>query len=94
MASENIERPWPPYIGQLPPDAVEDLNDLPTLRPILCWYNGNATLNIPESGRNGFCLHFASSQNYAAQMAFAVGRSYIYIRSKSSGTWSAWMQIT
>lgn len=94
MASETIGRPWPPYIGQFPAEAVEDLDDLRSGVPVLCWYNGSDTANIPETGRHGVCLHFASSSSWAVQIALVVGRNYLYIRSKASGTWSAWTQIT
>lgn len=75
--------------SKMPDLACEDLNALDYGFPEIVWYR-TTTLNIPTPDRNGICIHFASSANYAVQIAGAVGSEYIYIRKNSGGNWSAW----
>ncbi len=72
-------------------DFIDDLNDISPIRQPMIVKFTSSTLNIPTEGRNGFCFHYASSGNYATQLAMAVGDTNLYLRKQSGGTWSDWV---
>lgn len=47
---------------------------------------------LPELDSNGCCViqHNPGSKTYTAQLAFSFGCEKIAIRTKKSGSWSAW----
>lgn len=77
---------------RLPTNAIADLNELPDGDPILGFF-GTTSLNTPVAAA-GLVLHYASSANYAVQLACLVGANGLYTRGKSGGTWSVWSKIT
>lgn len=79
--------------NKLPNIAAADLNSLLVGNPVVTAYDSTSTLNVPTSDRHGYCIHYASSANYAVQMAQSVGEHNIYIRKKSGGTWDTWTHI-
>lgn len=78
---------------RFPLASVEDLSTIAGTQLMLVSYD-TTTLNIPTEGRKGFCLHYASSANYAVQLAMGVGDSNVYTRKKSGGNWSEWSEVS
>lgn len=77
--------------NKFPTAAITDLN-LDALGMQIGFFANTAT-NAPVASA-GLLIHYASSENYGAQLALLVGSNGLYTRGKSSGTWGDWKKIT
>lgn len=78
---------------RFPTTLYNDFNALENVyQPVIFKLNPNSQ-HAPNNAAF-VCIQYASSANYAVQLAFRSGATDIFMRAKASGTWEDWKSLT